>query len=199
MRVLRVIDGASLSSPGNEHVHGLKSNCGTLCRFRHHEPRTIAMPKSRGVVDSWDEFLQTSRHLAHDRRGDCVEHNRRTRLGHSFEFSNERLRRAPTSCMRRACAISKQRCHPGESPRSGSSTPISRASRAYDHAGPALNAMFSTESARAGGRGGARRRAQGGPVRGPLHGIPIILKDNYGTRDFPTSARNDRAREHAHA
>src|SRR4029079_16064345 len=25
-------------------------------------------------------------------------------------------------------------------------------------------------------------------VRGPLHGIPIVLKDNYGTGDFITSA-----------
>ena len=32
----------------------------------------------------------------------------------------------------------------------------------------------------------AERKA--GRVHGPLHGIPIILKDNYGTRDFPTSA-----------
>ena len=30
----------------------------------------------------------------------------------------------------------------------------------------------------------AERKA--GRVRGPLHGIPIILKDNYGTADIPT-------------
>src|SRR3954462_13241757 len=27
-----------------------------------------------------------------------------------------------------------------------------------------------------------------GHVRGPLHGIPILLKDNYGTSDMPTTA-----------
>src|SRR5262249_10229945 len=32
----------------------------------------------------------------------------------------------------------------------------------------------------------AERRA--GHVRGPLHGIPIVLKDNYGTYDLPTTA-----------
>ncbi len=32
-----------------------------------------------------------------------------------------------------------------------------------------------------------RERADKGP-RGPLHGIPVILKDNYDTRDMPTSA-----------
>lgn len=59
---------------------------------------------------------------------------------------------------------------------------------AYDHAGPALNAMIRlnprarTEAAAL----DVERRA--GRVRGPLHGIPVILKDNYDTRDLPTSA-----------
>ena len=60
--------------------------------------------------------------------------------------------------------------------------------QAYDHAGPALNAIIrlnprAREDAAA---MDAERRA--GKVRGPLHGIPIILKDNYSTRDFVTSA-----------
>src|SRR3954463_10314314 len=60
--------------------------------------------------------------------------------------------------------------------------------KAYDHAGPALNAIIrlnprAREDAVA---MDAERRA--GKVRGPLHGIPIILKDNYSTRDFVTSA-----------
>src|SRR3954454_1482739 len=32
----------------------------------------------------------------------------------------------------------------------------------------------------------AERRA--GHVRGPLHGIPVLLKDNYNTTDMPTTA-----------
>lgn len=59
---------------------------------------------------------------------------------------------------------------------------------AYDHAGPALNAMIRLNPrARAEATAlDAERRA--GRVRGPLHGIPVILKDNYDTRDMPTSA-----------
>jgi Asp-tRNA(Asn)/Glu-tRNA(Gln) amidotransferase A subunit family amidase len=59
---------------------------------------------------------------------------------------------------------------------------------AYDHAGPALNAIIRLNpSARAEAAVlDAERKA--GKVRGPLHGIPIILKDNYGTRDLITSA-----------
>jgi Asp-tRNA(Asn)/Glu-tRNA(Gln) amidotransferase A subunit family amidase len=58
---------------------------------------------------------------------------------------------------------------------------------AYDAAGPALNAMLrlnprAREEARA---LDAERRA--GRVRGPWHGIPVVLKDNYSTADLPTS------------
>jgi Asp-tRNA(Asn)/Glu-tRNA(Gln) amidotransferase A subunit family amidase len=60
--------------------------------------------------------------------------------------------------------------------------------RAYDHAGPALNAIIRVNpKARAEAAAlDAERRA--GKVRGPLHGIPIILKDNYDTGDLPTTA-----------
>src|SRR5690242_4934556 len=59
---------------------------------------------------------------------------------------------------------------------------------AYDHAGPVLNAIIRLNpNARADAAAlDAERRS--GKVRGPLHGIPVILKDNYGTRDFITSA-----------
>ena len=59
---------------------------------------------------------------------------------------------------------------------------------AYDHAGPALNAVIRLNPrARADAMAlDAERRA--GRVRGPLHGIPVILKDNYATRDMPTAA-----------
>ncbi|MBI3792177.1 MAG: amidase [Gemmatimonadetes bacterium] len=58
---------------------------------------------------------------------------------------------------------------------------------AYDHAGPELNALIRLNPrARAeAARLDAERRE--GRVRGPLHGIPIILKDNYDTDDLPTT------------
>src|SRR5512133_859258 len=59
---------------------------------------------------------------------------------------------------------------------------------AYDHAGPALNTMLRLNPrARADAAALDAERAAG-RVRGPLHGIPVILKDNYDTRDMPTSA-----------
>jgi amidase len=58
---------------------------------------------------------------------------------------------------------------------------------AYDQDGPALNSMIRLNpNARAQAAALDRERASRG-VRGPLHGIPIILKDNYDTADLPTS------------
>jgi Asp-tRNA(Asn)/Glu-tRNA(Gln) amidotransferase A subunit family amidase len=59
---------------------------------------------------------------------------------------------------------------------------------AFDRKGPALNAFVylnprALEEAEALDR---ERRERG--ARGPLHGIPIVLKDNYDTRDMPTTA-----------
>jgi Asp-tRNA(Asn)/Glu-tRNA(Gln) amidotransferase A subunit family amidase len=58
---------------------------------------------------------------------------------------------------------------------------------AYDHAGPRLNAVLvvnprALDEARALDRERRQRRA-----RGPLHGIPVLLKDNFDTRDLPTT------------
>ncbi len=59
---------------------------------------------------------------------------------------------------------------------------------AYDRAGPKLNAMIRLNpNARAEAEQLDRERAFNGP-RGPLHGIPIILKDNYDTFDMHTAA-----------
>ena len=59
---------------------------------------------------------------------------------------------------------------------------------AYDRKGPSLNAVLTLnpkalETARA---LDAERKAQG--PRSPLHGIPIVLKDNFDTADLPPPA-----------
>ncbi len=58
---------------------------------------------------------------------------------------------------------------------------------AYDHGGPALNAVI-TVNAHALDAAEAldRERAAKGP-RGPLHGVPIVIKDNFETSDMPTT------------
>jgi Asp-tRNA(Asn)/Glu-tRNA(Gln) amidotransferase A subunit family amidase len=59
---------------------------------------------------------------------------------------------------------------------------------AYDDVGPTLNAMvWLNENALAEAAALDRERAAEGP-RGPMHGIPVILKDNYDTVDMPTTA-----------
>lgn len=58
---------------------------------------------------------------------------------------------------------------------------------AYDQAGPALNAVICVSPhAMADARALDRERRRRGP-RSPLHGIPVLLKDNYDTRDMPTT------------
>ena len=60
--------------------------------------------------------------------------------------------------------------------------------KAYDQAGPRINAfiLVNPRALEAADALDAERRA--GKVRGPLHGIPIVLKDNYATADMPTTA-----------
>lgn len=59
---------------------------------------------------------------------------------------------------------------------------------AYDKAGPALNAMiWLNPNAVMEAEALDRERAATGS-RGPMHGVPVILKDNYDTYDLPTSA-----------
>ena len=59
---------------------------------------------------------------------------------------------------------------------------------AFDQQGPRLNAII-TINPKAIEQAEAldRERIASGP-RGPLHGIPVIVKDNYGTADMPTTA-----------
>ncbi|MEZ5291941.1 MAG: amidase family protein [Vicinamibacterales bacterium] len=59
--------------------------------------------------------------------------------------------------------------------------------RAYDQAGPALNSIVVLNpAALAEADALDRERAAQGP-RGPLHGIPVLVKDNYDTAGMPTS------------
>ncbi len=59
---------------------------------------------------------------------------------------------------------------------------------AYDQQGPALNAVQAlTSDPLAQARALDAERARQGP-RGPLHGIPVLVKDNYETLDAPTTA-----------
>jgi Asp-tRNA(Asn)/Glu-tRNA(Gln) amidotransferase A subunit family amidase len=59
---------------------------------------------------------------------------------------------------------------------------------AYDSAGPELNAFILVNpAARDEAAALDAERAVSGP-RGPLHGIPVIVKDNIGTADMPTTA-----------
>ena len=58
---------------------------------------------------------------------------------------------------------------------------------AYDHAGPAINAMIRVNPHARAEASALDAERKAGHVRGPLHGIPIVLKDNYDTKDMPTS------------
>jgi amidase len=58
---------------------------------------------------------------------------------------------------------------------------------AYDQAGPRLNSVISINpNAAAMARALDEERKSRG-IRGPLHGIPVLLKDNFETRDMPTT------------
>ena len=59
--------------------------------------------------------------------------------------------------------------------------------QAYDQGGPRLNAIVMINPrAREDADALDRERAEKG-ARGPLHGIPVLIKDNYDTADMPTS------------
>ncbi|MEU5882163.1 amidase family protein [Spirillospora sp. NPDC047279] len=59
---------------------------------------------------------------------------------------------------------------------------------AYDKRGPALSAVIGVNgrAREEAARLDAERRS--GRVRGPLHGIPIVIKDNFDTHDMPTTS-----------
>ena len=59
--------------------------------------------------------------------------------------------------------------------------------RAYDKAGPRLNAMIAVNARALEAAEALDRERAAGRVRGPLHGIPILIKDNFETADMPTT------------
>ena len=58
----------------------------------------------------------------------------------------------------------------------------------YDHTGPALNAMIAINPRALADADALDAERRAGHRRGPLHGIPVVIKDNYDTADMPTTA-----------
>jgi Asp-tRNA(Asn)/Glu-tRNA(Gln) amidotransferase A subunit family amidase len=58
---------------------------------------------------------------------------------------------------------------------------------AYDQAGPRLNALIRLNPDALADAEALDRERAAGRVRGPLHGIPVIMKDNYDVYGMPTS------------
>ena len=59
--------------------------------------------------------------------------------------------------------------------------------RAYDLLGPQINAMIAMNQKVLEAADALDRERASGRVRGPLHGIPIVVKDNFETVDMPTT------------
>src|SRR3954471_7548494 len=59
---------------------------------------------------------------------------------------------------------------------------------AYDKAGPEINAVITLNSKALEEARALDAERKAGKIRGPLHGIPIVLKDNINTFDLPTTA-----------
>ncbi|HEX7777785.1 MAG TPA: amidase family protein, partial [Vicinamibacterales bacterium] len=58
---------------------------------------------------------------------------------------------------------------------------------AYDQQGPRINAFISLNSGALETADALDRERAARKVRGPLHGIPIVVKDNFDTIDMPTT------------
>jgi Asp-tRNA(Asn)/Glu-tRNA(Gln) amidotransferase A subunit family amidase len=59
---------------------------------------------------------------------------------------------------------------------------------AFDRRGPRLNAMIYTNPRAIEDAAALDQERADNGARGPLHGIPVLLKDNYDTYDMPTTA-----------
>jgi Asp-tRNA(Asn)/Glu-tRNA(Gln) amidotransferase A subunit family amidase len=59
---------------------------------------------------------------------------------------------------------------------------------AYDRSGPRLNAMSVLNPQALAAADALDRERAAGRVRGPLHGVPVVVKDNFETVEMPTAA-----------
>src|SRR3954471_13071959 len=59
---------------------------------------------------------------------------------------------------------------------------------AYDKQGPAINTVITLNSKALDEAKALDAERKAGKIRGPLHGVPIVLKDNFDTYDLPTTA-----------
>jgi len=59
---------------------------------------------------------------------------------------------------------------------------------AYDNRGPAIHSVITLNPKALDTAKALDRERKAGKLRGPLHGIPVLLKDNYDTADLPTTA-----------
>ena len=58
---------------------------------------------------------------------------------------------------------------------------------AFDRNGPRLNSLIHVNASAMSTARALDTERRNGQIRGPLHGIPIILKDNFDTADMPTT------------
>ena len=58
---------------------------------------------------------------------------------------------------------------------------------AYDQQGPALNTLVALNAQALAAADALDAERKAGKIRGPLHGIPILIKDNYETIEMPTT------------
>ena len=59
---------------------------------------------------------------------------------------------------------------------------------AYDQQGPTLNAMIVLNPLARQEAMALDEERSAGRIRGPLHGVPVVVKDNYDTSELPTTA-----------